>query len=135
MIDNTSKQPENIELDIWKNFSDGVRKLLKMKNMKQIDLIEKSNLTRSTVNRICRNYNDNDYEYEQPNHKVFIAVCVGFRLTPDEKDKLYKVTYPEMESLNEVLEKSMDIVSAEDFLNERGCTLWEKQKREEKEYE
>jgi len=132
LINNKSKQPDNTELYIWKDFSDGVRKLLKIKKMKQSDLIWQSNLTRSKINRICRNYNDNGYEFEQPSIKDFIAICVGFGLTPEEKDKLYNVTYREMESLDEILEKRMNIVSAEDFLNKRGCTLWEKQKRNEK---
>ena len=132
MVTGLPKQPDNNKICVWESFSDGVRKLLKIKKMKQSDLVGQSNLTRSTVNRICRNSNDNDYEYEQPNTKVFIAVCVGLKLTPAEKDKLYAVAYPEMALLDEVLEKHMDIVSAEDFLNDHGCSIWEKQKKDRK---
>ena len=132
MVTGLPKQPDNNKICVWESFSDGVRKLLKNKKMKQSDLVGQSNLTRSTVNRICRNSNDNDYEYEQPNTKVFIVVCVGLRLTPAEKDKLYAVAYPEMALLDEILEKRMDIVSTEDFLNDHGCSIWEKQKKDRK---
>ena len=58
MIDNTSKQLDN-NIENYTNFSEGVKYYLKTKNMTQAELIRESELPRATINRICRNSNDN----------------------------------------------------------------------------
>jgi len=123
LINKKSKQPDNTELYIWKNFSDGVRKLLKIKNMKQNDLIKQSCLTRTTVNRICRNSNDNGYKYKPPKHTVFMAICIGLKLNPDEAKKLYYAAYPEMAYLENFINNRISIAEANEILYDNELSI------------
>jgi len=111
LIDNKSKQPDNSESYVWKNFSDGVKKLLKIKRMKQIDLEAVTNLSLTTISRICRNTNGRGGEYKADTDD-FKEVCLGLELTHEEKDKLFKVTFPEIEFLDYFIDKRMSAASA-----------------------
>ncbi|MCL2773616.1 MAG: helix-turn-helix transcriptional regulator [Oscillospiraceae bacterium] len=125
MIDNTSKQPENNNLYVWKNFSDGVGKLLHIKGMKQADLIKITKLPKTTIDRICGNNNGRGKKYE-PKLKIYRAICVAFGLNREEAKKLYYAAYPAMKHLGDILDKGMSIEQAEIYLShEQDCDFWE----------
>ena len=127
MINNKSNQPDN-NIENYNNFSDGVKYYLKIKEMKQSDLIKESGLPRATINRICRNTNDKGRAYF-PTIQVFMAISIGLGLNVDEADKLFYVAFPEILLLREILNYHMTIIRANILLYENGRPLLKKRKR------
>ena len=83
--------------------------------MTQKDLIEKSDIPRTTINRICRNKNDKGDGYK-PTPRTVAALCVALGLTKAEKNDLFEIAFPEMYLLDEILDRKMDMVAANQFL-------------------
>ncbi len=100
-------------------FSDAVNMYLYKKQMTQKNLVEKGNLTRTTVARICRNTNDKGDVYK-PTHRTVMTICVALGLDKSEKDELFKIAFPEEQYWEEIIEKKMDLSAANDFLIEKG---------------
>ena len=128
MVNSNSNQPDNHNIKDYTDFSEGVKYYLKIKKMKQSDLIRQSDLSRATINRICRNSNDNGHKYF-PAIRDFLAISIGLELNNDEADKLFRVAFPEFLLLKEILNEHMTIVKANILLYENGLPLLEKRKR------
>lgn len=103
-------------------FSDAVNRYLKTKRMTQADLIRKSQLTRTTVSRICRNSNDKGSSY-QPTDRVVMSICVAFGLNHTEAKEMFALAFPYLPCWNEIIEKRMDIFQANAILDEQGLPL------------
>lgn len=85
--------------------------------MTQKDLIEKSFLPRTTINRICRNKNDKGDGYK-PTPRTVAVLCVALGLTKAEKNDLFEIAFPEMYLLDEILDRKMNLFDANIFLFE-----------------
>ena len=103
-------------------FSDAVNRYLKTKRMTQADLIRKSQLTRTTVSRICRNSNDKGSSY-QPTNRVVMSICVAFGLNHTQTAEMFDLAFPYFPYWNEIIEKRMDIFQANALLDEQGLPL------------
>ena len=103
-------------------FSDAVNRYLKTKRMTQADLIRKSELTRTTVSRICRNSNDKGSSY-QPTDRVVMSICVAFGLNHTQTAEMFDLAFPYFPYWNEIIEKRMDIFQANALLDEQGLPL------------
>ncbi|MCI9414530.1 MAG: helix-turn-helix transcriptional regulator [Clostridiales bacterium] len=115
-----SRPLSNNNLD--RNFSDSVKRYLKMKGMTQSDLAKKSLLTKTTISRICRNSNDKGSSYI-PTQRTVISVSLGLGLTLDEAKELSYDAFPERMLYVCFLEKSMTVLQANEILYEKGLPL------------
>lgn len=103
-------------------FSDAVNRYLKTKRVTQADLIRKSQLTRTTVSRICRNSNDKGSSY-QPTDRVVMSICVALELNHTETAEMFALAFPYFPYWHEIIEKRMDIFQANALLDEQGLPL------------
>ena len=122
MINNLSNQSQITNEKNYKDFSTIVNEHLKIKGMKQTDLMKSSYLSKTTISRICRNSNDKGAAY-LPTLSVVMAISIGLNLTRAEADKLFYAAFPEMEFWGEFLDKRMDIDQANEILYDNGLSL------------
>ena len=118
---NTNNPIENNYNEI-KTFSEIVNKHLQVKKMSQAELIRKSQLTRTTVSRICRNSNDKGSCY-QPTDRVVMSICVALGLDKEETIEMFYAAFPYFPFWNEIIEKKMNIFEANELLDEQGLPL------------
>lgn len=90
--------------------------------MSQAELIRKSQLTRTTVSRICRNSNDKGSCY-QPTERVVMSICVALGLDKAETIEMFYAAFPYFPFWNEIIEKKMNIFEANELLDEQGLPL------------
>ena len=62
----------------------------------------------------------------------FMAISIGLKLKNEEKDKLFRVTFPELLLLNEMLNDHMNIIRANISLYDNGLPLLKKKKKRKK---
>lgn len=105
-------------------FSDAVNRYLKTKRITQADLIRKSQLTRTTVSRICRNSNDEGSSY-QPTDRVVMSICVALELNHTETAEMFALAFPYFPYWHEIIEKRMDIFRQMRSLMNRACPCLE----------
>ena len=86
------------------------------------ELAAKSNLTKVTISRVCRDSNDKGASYH-PTFKTVIAVSVAFGLDSAATKKLLDVVFPELPLLKQILDQHMNIVQANELLYDNGCPL------------
>ena len=103
-------------------FSDAVNRYLKTKRITQADLIRKSQLTRTTVSRICRNSNDKGSTY-QPTDRIVMSVCVALGLDSKETKELFSLAFPYLKCWDKIIAEKMNIDQANSFLYDEGLPL------------
>ena len=117
MADNCLKLHPNIN-----TFSAAIKYYMRMKKISRRELQQESNLSRTTIGRMCRNSNDKGSTYRPP-IQVIWAVSVGLKLTHAEMDELFRLAYPESEFMGEILDNHLTMVRADILLAENNCPL------------
>lgn len=114
---------EKLEYAIRKSFSKVVCEVMAKKKMSQADLGRASMLSRTTINRLCRDSNDKKSTY-QPTLPVVCSVCIGLKLDREEATDLLLSAFPELELLGIFLDRHFDIYDVNDALYVNGLPLW-----------
>ncbi len=83
------------------------------------ELARRSNLSKTTVSRICQNTNHKGTSYS-PTHIIVMAVCVGLGLNKEEAREAFFAAFPELRLFETILEKRLDIIDANALLDENG---------------
>lgn len=112
-----------IEYTLRGSLSSFVNDAMRKKHMTQADLIEASLLSRTTINRICRNSNDKESTY-QASLPVVQALSIGLKLTRAETLEMLYTAFPEMELWGAFLDQHICIDEVNLRLDEAGLPLW-----------
>ena len=98
--------------DEVKDFSTLVKYHLKTKKITQVQLSEDIGLSRSTMNRICRNSNDKG-SFFKPELDVVYAISFGLKLTSIEAEELFNAAFlVRHNAIKESLDKKMSLADA-----------------------
>jgi hypothetical protein len=103
----------------YESFSKAVIRLLKENGKELTDLRKLSLLSKPTVSRIRRDTNDKGSNY-QPTQAVVMAVCVGLKLNRAQAAELMFTAFPEMALWGEILDRRLDIMDANEMLDDVG---------------
>ena len=115
----TNKNNENN----FYNISDFVKYHMKIKGIKQSDLVKHSGLPKTTISRIYRNSNDKGSTYYTKNVGTLMPLSIALRLTPGERDEMLLVAMPELGYWNEFLEEEYDLSECNEVLYDNGLPL------------
>ena len=122
MINTTSKQPDNNKIDLSKNFSTVLKELMEIKNITQSELVKLTHISKGTISCMLNDTNHKGKNY-LPTPIMIMTISVGIKLTPTEKNRLFYAAYPELSFLDDFLEKGLDVMEANEILDENGLSL------------
>lgn len=107
---------------IFDDFTHAVLWRMNEKNLTQADLVKLSALSKTTISNILRNTNNKGKKY-RPTPEVVMAISIGLNLSNDEYLELLYLAYPQMEHMEELLEKQFSIGEANIVLYDKGLPL------------
>jgi hypothetical protein len=88
---------------------------MRIKKLKQKDLVDSSYLSIITIKRICRDWNDKGGFYK-PSRSVVAAISIGLKLTPAEAEELKYIAFPEEKIWEEGIRRRLPIYEVNDLL-------------------
>lgn len=95
----------------------------KQKKLSQIELADLSNLSRTTISRICRNSNDKGGFYQPKNLSIVVAVCIGLKLDKAESQELCFIAFPELRVWAYCIEHRLNIAATNIELDNSNLPL------------
>lgn len=93
------------------------------KKLSQIELADLSNLSRTTISRICRNSNDKGGLYQPKNLSIVVAVCIGLKLDKAESQELCFIAFPELRIWAYCIEHRLNIAATNIELDNSNLPL------------
>ena len=103
-------------------FSAVVNRYMEAKEITQAMLVERSQLSKTTISRVCRNCNDKGSTYSPANILVVLQISVGLGLSPKEFHELRLIAFPEEELMELILDQRLNIYEADEILVSNGCS-------------
>ena len=86
------------------------------------ELARQSNVSKTTISRICRNNNDKGAPYH-PTRNIVMATCVAFDLGGAMTKNVFDAVFPEEPLWEQILDQHMNIMQANDLLYDNNCPL------------
>ncbi len=102
--------------------SDIINRIITEKHLTQADVVRKTGLSRSVINRICRNSNDKGEPYI-PTDDVFWILVYDLRMSEEEKSELENAWFPEKKILRENVGRGLSSTEINEILYESECKL------------
>jgi len=104
------------------SFSDVVKEYMGSRGYTNARLVEISNLSKTTISRVCRNSNDKGSSYIPTLH-IVMAIGIGLKLNHEETKRLLFSAFPEMALWSDIIDRRLNIHDANEVLYENGFPL------------
>ena len=106
----------------YKSFSELLKIHSKKTKITQIQISEKTGYSIRTINRMF----EGDYDFNGP-HRIsmnkIITMAIILKLNEEETKQLFYSVYPEFPIWQEIIEKGLNIIVANEMLDDNGLDL------------